>query len=108
MPARTFHEDHSLNIIFILVTCSSITVQYCSDPGPIENGKMEGDARFTCISTVKYTCNEGYWLLGAETLRCGIDGLWDHGKPVCIDKGKKHDFCTNYVLTDLVFLSHFN
>ena len=51
---------------------------------------MEGSPPFTCISTVKYTCNEGYWLLGAGTLRCGIDGRWDNVKPVCIDKSKKN------------------
>ena len=65
------------------------SVEYCNNPGPIENGQMEGIGLFTCISTVKYTCNEGYWLLGAETLRCGINGQWNHRKPSCIDKSKK-------------------
>ena len=65
------------------------SVKHCADPGSVENGKKEGSPPFTCISSVKYTCNEGYWLLGSETLSCGIDGQWDHGKPVCIDKSKK-------------------
>ena len=49
---------------------------------------MEGTGPFTCISTVKYTCNQGYWLLGAEILKCRIDGQWNHGKPSCVDKSK--------------------
>ena len=72
-------------VIFI---SSVITVQYCSDPGAIENGEMEGNGPFNCVSTVKYTCNQGYWLLGAEILKCGIDGQWNHGKPSCMDKSK--------------------
>ena len=65
-----------------------LLVEHCIDPGGIENGEMEGTAPFTCISTVKYTCNDGYWLLGAEVLRCGIDGQRDHAKPLCIDKSE--------------------
>ena len=65
-------------------------MEYCSDPGSIENAQMEGTAPFTCISTLKYTCKEGYWLLGAETLKCRINGQWNHAKPSCIDKSKKY------------------
>ena len=79
---------------------SSISVRYCTDPGSIENGQKEGDAPFTCISTVKYTCNDGFWLLGVDTLRCEIDGQWDYGKPVCIDKSEKHQ--QTYILKSVV------
>ena len=34
---------------------------------------MEGSAPFPCVSTLNYTCKEGYWLLGAGKLKCGID-----------------------------------
>ena len=84
-PSHTVEVFHS-------VECSQFlfySVKHCTDPGSVENGKKEGSPPFTCISSVKYTCNEGYWLLGSETLSCGIDGQWDHGKPVCIDKSKK-------------------
>ena len=64
------------------------SVEPCIHPGAITNGQMEGSAPFTCVSTLKYTCNQGYWLLGAVTLKCGIDGQWDHGKPLCIDSSK--------------------
>ena len=62
-------------------------VNYCDVPGSIENGQMKGSPPFTCISTVIYTCDKEYWLLGPETLRCGIDGRWNNVKPICVNKG---------------------
>ena len=82
--------------MYLNFTCKSCVILFpitsvapCTDPGSIENGEMEGSPPFTCVSTVKYTCNEGYWLLGAEILRCRTDARWDNPKPVCIDKSKK-------------------
>ena len=88
---RSASKIHFFYIFFYFVSPYHLffAVEYCSDPGSIENGQMQGSLPFTCISSVKYTCNEGYWLLGADTLRCRIDGQWDHGKPSCIDKSKK-------------------
>ena len=83
-----FHEACWVGKILTLFFLPSVL--RCKDPGSIENGEMEGSPPFTCVSIVKNTCNEDYWLLGAETLRCGIDGQWDYGKPVCIDKSKKY------------------
>ena len=51
---------------------------------------MKGTPPFTCISTVIYTCDKEYWLLGSETLRCRIDGRWDNVKPICVNKGWKY------------------
>ena len=50
---------------------------------------MEGGTSFPCGLNVKYTCNEGYWLLGAEASNCGLDEQWSNGKPTCINKSKK-------------------
>ena len=81
-------------------------VKYCVLPGSIENGMMKGTGPFTCVSTVNYTCNDGYWLLGAGVLRCGIDGLWDNGKPLCVDKSKKpnHETMIKMKLNETVHL----
>ena len=67
----------------------SNSAHHCDNLGPIDNSEMEGRGPFTCISTVKYMCNEGYWLLGPETLKCKIGGQWNQEKPVCIDNSKK-------------------
>ena len=65
------------------------SAQHCNNPGPIENGEMEGSPPFTCAATVKYMCNEGYELhLGPEILQCQIGGQWEHVKPACIRKSK--------------------
>ena len=67
-----------------------LSVEYCNDLGPIDNGYQGGHPSFTCVSTLKYTCYTGYWLLGAKTLKCGINGQWDHNKPICVANSKKH------------------
>ena len=63
---------------------------------------MEGSPPFTCVSMVNYTCNEGYWLLGAETHKCGTDGQWDHAKPMCVDNGKKYMQRVQYIFVLLI------
>ena len=77
------------HLVLCILNRLIFSVDYCSDPGSIENGRMEGTGPFSCVSTVKYTCNETHWLLGAETLRCGKYGQWDGGIPSCIDNSKK-------------------
>ena len=67
----------------------NFSVPHCNDPGSIQNGEMDGNPPFTCVSSVQYACSEGYWLLGADFLKCGINGGWDNAKPACIDKSKQ-------------------
>ncbi|XP_070546169.1 P-selectin-like [Ptychodera flava] len=55
----------------------------CSDPGDLQNGQKTGNT-FTHKSTVTYTCNEGYHLVGAAALKC-YNGEWDNTKPTCSD-----------------------
>ena len=89
LTRNTLLQKFRVFLLFYFVS-PVFSVEYCNDLGSIENGQMEGIGPFTCISTVKYTCNQGFWLLGAEVLRCGINGQWNHAKPSCIDKSKKY------------------
>ncbi|XP_070546021.1 uncharacterized protein [Ptychodera flava] len=53
----------------------------CTDPGTVANAQSVGSS-FAHRSTVTYTCNAGFHLVGARTLTC-YDGKWDHNAPTC-------------------------
>ena len=49
------------------------------------NGRMEA-ASFEYDAVIEFSCDDGYDLVGNETLHCGdIDGVgvWSSPKPVC-------------------------
>ena len=57
----------------------------CDDPPPtISNGKSRGNS-----SVVTYTCEEGYHLVGDNTLYCNNKNLWDRKVPECSFTGKQ-------------------
>ncbi|XP_016400283.1 CUB and sushi domain-containing protein 1-like, partial [Sinocyclocheilus rhinocerous] len=60
----------------------------CTDPGHVENGVRQvlpsGPHRYSFQTTVSYSCNPGYYLLGTSTLSCQGDGTWDRSLPRCL------------------------
>ncbi|XP_026144649.1 CUB and sushi domain-containing protein 2 [Carassius auratus] len=60
----------------------------CTDPGHVENGVRQvlpsGPHRYSFQTTVSYSCNPGYYLLGTSTLSCQGDGTWDRSLPKCL------------------------
>ena len=75
----SFPEHHVLGISSRFL---SILTALCPDQSNPANGVVsqsgnsEGD-------TATYTCNDGYELVGSETLNCQSDGNWDDVPPVC-------------------------
>ncbi|KAF2347040.1 Sushi/SCR/CCP domain, partial [Trinorchestia longiramus] len=53
-------------------------------PVPVEdfNAVREGDV-FEYDQTINYTCNEGFYMEGPETLKCLETGVWSGEFPVC-------------------------
>lgn len=51
----------------------------CGDPGQIENGKRHGDS-FIIASSVFYTCDEGFEMIGQARRYCQSDSQWS-GQP---------------------------
>ena len=41
--------------------------------------------------TVTYTCDDGYDLIGTETITCTSDGTWSDEPPMCGRKGFHHN-----------------
>lgn len=54
----------------------------CGDPGQIENGKRHGDS-FIIASSVLYTCNEGFEMVGQARRYCQSDNQWSGQAPKC-------------------------
>ena len=54
----------------------------CSDPGTPQNGSriLQG-TKFE--ATVKYRCDIGFQLNGAEMRTCQVDGTWTGSLPAC-------------------------
>ncbi|XP_029114257.1 CUB and sushi domain-containing protein 1-like isoform X1 [Scleropages formosus] len=68
-----------------LPTCSMTS---CSDPGHVEHGTRQvlssGSLTFGFQSSVSYSCDPGYELLGLSMLTCQGDGSWDQVLPTCL------------------------
>lgn len=54
----------------------------CGDPGQLENGRRHGDS-FIVASTVIFSCNEGWQMLGQARRYCQSDGRWSGQQPLC-------------------------
>lgn len=61
------------------MTCSP---RRCGHPGDTPNGQREGNV-FVYPNRVKYTCVEGYELIGRPYRTCGADGQWSGTLPMC-------------------------
>ncbi|XP_074178083.1 complement receptor type 1 isoform X9 [Rhinolophus sinicus] len=58
----------------------------CATPAELINGKMDINENTQFGSTVHYSCNEGYRLIGEPSISCIISGngvAWDNEAPVC-------------------------
>ncbi|XP_073244344.1 sushi, von Willebrand factor type A, EGF and pentraxin domain-containing protein 1-like isoform X3 [Porites lutea] len=53
----------------------------CNDPGTPQNGVKHG-RNFESGSTVNFTCNAGYTLVGSKTIECR-SGRWSSNSPHC-------------------------
>uniref|UniRef100_A0A8C6U0U5 Beta-2-glycoprotein 1 n=1 Tax=Neogobius melanostomus TaxID=47308 RepID=A0A8C6U0U5_9GOBI len=54
----------------------------CSYPDPPHNGQLHYE-NTQYNSTVNYTCDEGYFLTGASSAVCLVDGTWSAPEPQC-------------------------
>lgn len=54
----------------------------CGDPGQIENAKRHGES-FIVASSILYTCNDGYEMIGQARRYCQSDNQWSGQPPQC-------------------------
>ena len=68
---------HRLSVMFTEVHCAPL-------PTPKNAEKPEKSVR--TLSEVMFNCKPGFQLMGNQTLKCELDGLWDSPPPVCLGK----------------------
>ena len=59
----------------------------CGDPGAPPNG-VRSEGTFALDSTVTFTCNSGYTLIGAQSLTCRSNAQWSGARPTCRQLGQ--------------------
>ncbi|XP_077994366.1 uncharacterized protein LOC144448087 [Glandiceps talaboti] len=64
-------------------TCEATT---CGDPGYVDNADRN-ESQFTYLDTVTYTCTDGFYINGSDTITCTHTGRWT-AKPLCIQQDK--------------------
>ncbi|XP_019636519.1 PREDICTED: CUB and sushi domain-containing protein 2-like [Branchiostoma belcheri] len=62
---------------------TSSTAGKCWDPGVPTNGNRDNNSNFTSGQTVRYTCMDGYQLLGTANITCQPNGTWSGATPGC-------------------------
>ncbi|XP_062834679.1 complement receptor type 1 isoform X4 [Anolis carolinensis] len=58
----------------------------CGNPGEPENGRLLVSGDFLFGSTINYTCDEGFKLIGESSRQCEVSGrkvAWTGGLPLC-------------------------
>lgn len=83
---ESFH--FSLFLLFLgtdVWLCPLPTDSQCSPPPAIANGRHSGQALavFTSGTSVSYTCDPGYVLVGEAHLNCTSAGAWSAPAPRC-------------------------
>ncbi|KAG5674431.1 hypothetical protein PVAND_004402 [Polypedilum vanderplanki] len=57
-------------------------VDWCPEPPQVSGGKTQVSGR-RAGSTVTYTCDYGYVLIGEDIISCGLGGEWTGKTPIC-------------------------
>lgn len=83
--------SHSLSlklpVTLILALCHAVIT--CSSPPRISNGRHDGEGveKFAYNSTVTYSCDSGFQLIGNVSIRCtraeNARGVWSGAVPQC-------------------------
>ncbi|XP_070570668.1 CUB and sushi domain-containing protein 1-like [Ptychodera flava] len=61
----------------------------CGEPDEVPNSSKEGDL-YTYKNTVKYSCNDGYYIDGHDVITCDENGNWSK-QPLCTLKSRSSD-----------------
>jgi len=65
-------------------------------PG-ILNGSVDLSNGTAYLSTVLYSCDIGYYIVGNSTRTCAADGLWNQAEPFCQIHGENMCFVLVHV-----------
>lgn len=69
----------------------------------IANGSVNNDGIGSWGTKVKYSCDEGYSLVGASSRKCQGNGTWDYMAPMC--RGELPNTLKHIIVTILSIFS---
>jgi hypothetical protein len=81
--------DPATRSISTITKQTSVTALECDSPPHVQNGNVSTNGDIVS-STAKYSCNDGYMLVGNDSLICtqrGSDTFWSGSIPSCIING---------------------
>ena len=58
----------------------------CGQPDIPSNGHVDTSAGTSSGDVARYSCNQGYMLIGLEERTCQADGVWNGSVPTCESK----------------------
>ena len=58
----------------------------CGQPDRPTNGRVDTSAGTSFGDVARYSCDEGYTLIGLNETTCQADGLWNGSVPSCESK----------------------
>ena len=58
----------------------------CGQPDIPNNGHVDTSAGTSFGDVARYSCDEGYMLIGLEERTCQADGVWNGSVPTCESK----------------------
>ena len=58
----------------------------CGQPDSPSNGHVDTSAGTSFGDVARYSCDEGYMLIGLEETTCQADGFWNGSVPTCESK----------------------
>ena len=76
----------------IYPTCHSCPVEVsCGQPVSPSNGRVDTSAGTSFGDVARYSCDEGYMLIGLNETTCQADGQWNGSVPTCESELLKQD-----------------
>ncbi|NXN98951.1 DAF1 protein, partial [Rhinopomastus cyanomelas] len=69
----------------VLICISLLLALHCPKPADIAHGSLSGpaEALFSPGTSVSYSCEPGFSLIGTGSLYCTESGAWSHPPPIC-------------------------
>jgi len=79
----------------------------CESPKPLLNGRYELSPFNTFGAKLRYTCDDGFTLIGLAERVCQGDGYWSGEAPVCHETDSPAAIDYQYESTICTIISHF-
>ena len=76
--------EYVIQYIRINLTCHTFPLGVsCGQPDSPTNGRVDTSAGTSFGDVARYSCDEGYMLVGLNETTCQADGRWNGSVPTC-------------------------